>query len=239
MGGASSATTPVATTSVSSHVVALMMVLARVQQDARNDAIAARAASVAPKTVSTPFKTHNMTQLLFLTGAAAEVDLPKIWACIVEENGKRERETIEQLFLEVAANTGDVDQAPVVTPDLAKKIVTLCFAGTNVDDLLDGINPFIMVTQDHTSPDNEKAYFASLATARDCDDLVSGSTAMDLTDLKSLQATVKVQVPTTCCRDVLTPHLWRAVSAAIGVHCAMFPRKSVLKEMQFVGKNNL
>ena len=40
------------------------------------------------------------------------------------------------------------------------------------------------------------------------------------------------------CRDVLAPHLWRAVSAAIGVHCVMFPRESVPKEMQFVGKNN-
>ena len=87
----------------------------------------------------------------------------------------------------IAANTGNVDQAPVVTPDLAKKIVTLRFVGTKMDDLSNGINPFIVVIQDQTSPDNEKAYFASLATARNCDDLVSGSTtAMDLTDLKSL-----------------------------------------------------
>ena len=55
-----------------------------------------------------------------------------------------------------------------------------------MDNLLDGIDSFIMVIQNHTSPDNEKAYFASLAAVRDCDNLVSGSTAMDLTDLKSL-----------------------------------------------------
>ena len=50
------------------------------------------------------------------------------------------------------------------------------------------------------------------------------------------QAAVDDEKP---CRDVLTPHLWRAVSAEIGVHYVIFPRKSVLKEMQFVGKNSL
>ena len=75
------------------------------------------------------FKTHNTSQLLFLTGAATEVE---------EGNGKHEHETIELLFHEVATNAGDVDQAPVVMPDLAKKIVTLHFAGTNMDNLSDG-----------------------------------------------------------------------------------------------------
>ena len=102
---------------------------------------------------------------------------------IAEGNGKCERQTIEQLFGEVATNTGDVDQAPVVTPDLAKKIITLRFAGTNMDDLSNGINPFIMVIQDYTSPNNEKACCTSLAAACNYNNLVSGSTAMDLTDL--------------------------------------------------------
>ena len=41
------------------------------------------------------------------------------------------------------------------------------------------------------------------------------------------------------CRDVLEPHLVRAVSAVKRWKHVEFPRKSVLKEMQFVGKNNL
>ena len=44
---------------------------------------------------------------------------------------------------------------------------------------------------------------------------------------------------TTVCRVVLTLHLWRAVSAVNKATCVGFPRKSVLKEMQFDGKNNL
>ena len=114
----------------------------------------------------------------------------------MEGNGKREGEMIEILFHEVAANAGDVNQAPVVTPDLVKKIETLCFAGTNTDDLSNEINLFLMVILDHTFPDNEKAHFASLSVARDHDDLVTGSTAMDFTNLKLLCATVKLQVLT-------------------------------------------
>ena len=141
---------------------------------------------MAPKMVSEYFKTHNTSQLLFLTEAATEVDLPEILSRIAEGNKKHEREMIELLFHEVAVNAGDMDQAPMVTPDLAKKIAILRFAGTNMDDLTNGINPFIKVIQDHTSPDNEKAYFASLSAACDYNNLVSGSTAMDLMDLKSL-----------------------------------------------------
>ena len=73
MGGATSATTLAATAGLNSHVVALMTDLVQVQRNARDDAIAARAASMAPKMVSEHFKTHNTSQLLFLTGAAVEV----------------------------------------------------------------------------------------------------------------------------------------------------------------------
>ena len=72
-----------------------------------------------------------------------------------------------------------------------------------MDDLSNGINPLLIVIQDHTSPDNEEAHFASLSAAHDCDNLFSGSTTMDLTNRKSLCATVKVQVPTTCMVDWL------------------------------------
>ena len=40
------------------------------------------------------------------------------------------------------------------------------------------------------------------------------------------------------CRDVLTPHLGRAVSAVNNEMCVGFPHNSALKEMQFVGKND-
>ena len=39
---------------------------------------------MALKMVSKCFKSHNVSQLLFLTGAATEVDLPNIWSRIAE-----------------------------------------------------------------------------------------------------------------------------------------------------------
>ena len=135
---------------LSSHVVALMMDLVKTQCDACVDAIVARAA---------------MAQLLFLTGGASAANLPKVWLQIADGNSKheREREMIEIFFHEATANTSEVDQAPVVTPDLAKKIITLHFADANMDNLSDGINPFLMVIHGHTSPNNENAYIASLS----------------------------------------------------------------------------
>jgi hypothetical protein len=46
--------------------------------------------------------------------------------------------------------------APVVTPQLAKKITSLRLAGTNLDDLSEGIQPFyIIVIMDHTTASGE------------------------------------------------------------------------------------
>ena len=181
---------PAASAGKTSHALALMTDLARVQCNACADGIAAHATAV-------PLTSRPTMQLsFFLTGAALEANLPKIWLRILEGNRKCEHETIEILFHGVAANGGDMDQAPVITPDLAKKIATPCFAGTNMNDVSNGINLSLMAIQDHTSPDNEKACFTSLHMVRDHNHLVSGSTAMDLTNLKLLCPTVKVQVPT-------------------------------------------
>ena len=47
------------------------------------------------------------------------------------------------------------------------------------------------------------------------------------------------QNQSSICRDVLMPHLGRAVSAVDNEKHVELPHKSVLKEMQFVEKNNL
>ena len=59
LGSTTSTTAPSALAGLNSHVVALMTDLVRVQCDAWDDAIAARASAAAPKTVSNYFKTHN------------------------------------------------------------------------------------------------------------------------------------------------------------------------------------
>ena len=96
---------------LSSHVVALVSDMMKAQHDAHADAVAVCATAAAPKTVSEHFNTHNTAQLMFLTQEASEANQPKIWLCIAKENGKCEPETIEILFHEAAANTGNMDQS--------------------------------------------------------------------------------------------------------------------------------
>jgi hypothetical protein len=169
--------------------------LLQVQRDVRNDATAARAAAVAPKTVAEFFGDHVTDKLLALCQAPNAHALPELWIQLAAANGKREREVIETQLCITAANLGDPELAPVVTPDLAKKIASVRLAGNNMDDFSDGVNPFLMTVQDCTSPSSEKQHFEALFLAADCDALVGGSAAADLADVTKMRTAIKVQVP--------------------------------------------
>ena len=91
---------------------------------------------------------------------------------------------------------GDSDVAPVITPDLSKKIVGVCFAGNNLDNFVDGVNPFLMVVQDYTSPGTEKQHFDALSLASDYNTLVGGAAVAKLSDIRSMRTAIKVQIPT-------------------------------------------
>ena len=125
--GTASATASATLAGLTSHVVALMTDLVRVQHDAHADAIAAHATAAAPKTVLEYFKAHNTHQLLFLTGAALESNFPKNWLRIAEGNGKGERETIEIAFREVASKQVDgMHRKVVCVPHLATYVPAEC-----------------------------------------------------------------------------------------------------------------
>jgi hypothetical protein len=72
----------------------------------------------------------------------------------------------------------------------------LQFVGNNINDLGDGINPFLMVVQDYSSPSSKKAYFEALQTANDYDMITSGNSAADLAEIKTLRKSTVVQMPT-------------------------------------------
>jgi hypothetical protein len=186
MGAAVAATTRIAN---------IMNDVLQEQRDARMDAQAFRASTKAPKSVGEFFKAHMTNKLMVLCHVASEADLPDFWASIAEANGKREREAIEVVVREMANGLGWDELSPVITPQLAKKLSTLRLAGSNLDDLDEGVNPFSIVIMDHTSA-GEKAYHDALTAANDYDDLMKGSSAVDLNDLKSLKQ-VKILIPET------------------------------------------
>ena len=165
------------------------------QQAANLDAANARARASAPKTPSECFKTFLVARLLDLCDVTVETNLPELWKTIAATNGKREREAIDAKVREVASLLGFQHVVPVITPDLAKKLTTVRLAGSNMGDLTEGINPFLMIIPDYSSPGGEQTHLDAVAMAHDCDDLVAGNAAAKMDDIKSMKAGSKIQIP--------------------------------------------
>jgi hypothetical protein len=170
--------------------------LIKVQQDARAEAQQARVAASTPKSIGDYFDTTVVGKLMALCDVVNETDLPDYWAKLASANGKRDHEILEQAVQSTAHDLNFSELAPVVTSDLSKCVATLWLVGSNINNLGDGVTPFLMVVQDYSPPSSETAYFKALTLAHDYDTLVAGDAAADLADLKSLRSKTNVQVPT-------------------------------------------
>ena len=188
---------PVGLTAAATNITAMMGDLVAEARNTRADAVNARLRAAAPKTVGEHFKPYLTARLLELTSSATEAQLPQVWGAIAEAGGKRERETLDANLREVAQGLDFNHLVPVVTPDLLKKITSLRLAGSNMDNLAEGISPFVLIVADYTSPSSEQAYLDAVRTAQDFDDLIAGNTAANMEDIKTLKSATKVQVPTT------------------------------------------
>jgi hypothetical protein len=101
---------------------------------------------------------------------------------------KRDRDIVELAFRREAADIGIPDLTPIVTPSLAKKVMSLWLAGTNLDNVDEGFNPFSVIVADHTTTSGEAAYEKAMQAAMDYDDLMLGA-GVPLTDLKAVKST--------------------------------------------------
>jgi hypothetical protein len=70
---------------------------------------------------------------------------------MVASAGKRDRIAVDHVVQNTARRMAAVGAAPVVTPDLTKRLMGLMFGGGDPDDLFEGIQPFSMVIIDHRS----------------------------------------------------------------------------------------
>jgi len=94
------------------------------------------------KSVSDYFRDETTSRLMILCGVTIESDLPELWTNLASNNGKKDRQIIEMAFKDKAAELRMKTSTPIVTPNLAKKIIELRLVGTNLDALEEGINPF-------------------------------------------------------------------------------------------------
>ena len=183
-------------TAATVRIASLMSDILREQRETRRDAADARASAVTPKTVSEYFKPYLTGKLMSLCGATNETDLPDLWADLASANGKQDREVIEENFRTIASGLSLAELTPVVTPGFAKKVTAMRFAGSNLDDLTEGVHPFSIIIMDHTTASGEQAYNDAMAAAFDYDDIMRG-TGADLNDIKTLKGSSKVVLPET------------------------------------------
>ena len=111
------------------------------QHGQQSNAQAACTAVSQPWTVSKFFNAHLTEHSLFLCDIALSHNLPEVWIEPAAGNGKCERETIETHMHIIAAGLGETDLAPVITPDLTKRLWVHVFLGTiSMTSLMESIS---------------------------------------------------------------------------------------------------
>jgi hypothetical protein len=107
---------------------------------------------------------------------------------IAQSSKRNERTVIEESFRSVADSLNLLPFVPHVSPAFAKKLVTLAFSHHDVDDLEEGIHPFLATFRD------QRARAEARRITNLYDDVMMGAGAQ-LADLAALRAAEKVGVP--------------------------------------------
>jgi hypothetical protein len=110
--------------------------------------------TAAPKTPSVIWGPDICYQLCLMCGVQLKVDLPELWPAIAAA-GIRDHLTIETIVNTVAQDSCQQEHAPIITPELAKRLVSLRLSGDNVEDLADSLQPFALTIQDYSTQGSE------------------------------------------------------------------------------------
>lgn len=116
-----------------------------------------------------------------LTHTRSTADLPELFSVIAGSSKKNERVLIQEHLHTVGLGLGIPRTLLLVTPDLAKKLTLLRFDRHNMDNLSDGIHPFLTVIP---SPGLCAALVANINAY---DSVIAGARLANLTDLKESQ----------------------------------------------------
>jgi hypothetical protein len=163
------------------------------QRIARNKQRYRYEASRAPKSPSQYWPPESCADLMLLCGVDHEDELPELWRMSASA-GKRDRIAVERAIQNTARRLGVGGSAPVVTPDLTKRLMGLMFSGSDPDDLAEGIQPFSMVITDHRSSATRQAAEQARHQSRNYDLITSGETNTTLSDAHRLRGSTKVNV---------------------------------------------
>jgi hypothetical protein len=174
------------------------------QQRQFRDADEERRANTDTKSPDT-FLGAAVQSLLRVAQVATAADLPPLWQELAETNKTQRRLVIQRALdeaLQLVIPGGG--RSHVVTPSLAKKVCDLEFRMTNPEDLVTGIQPFVLV---QTTPGERQA----AQTLVDSYDTVMAGAAASLADAQQLIAHDAVVLPRTSVQARTCLTYWRAL----------------------------
>lgn len=169
------------------------------QRQARSDERDRAEETRAPKKPSSFWGEELCRNLCTLCGVATEAQLPPLWLALAAAGKSKDRIVLENHLLSVARTIGLRSAAPLATPDLTKKLVHLRFAGDNIDDLTEGLQPFVLTIQDHgaigfsTSLDTQQVRQQN----EEYDLLGSDNISTSLADARTIRTTSAAKIPQT------------------------------------------
>jgi hypothetical protein len=169
-----------------------------------------RQAQAAEKTPTSYFGSEGTMEVLMRYCQVATVpELPRLYRTLARGVKTRERLVIAEEVRNVARDLGCPEYAPLITPDLAKRIGSIGFAHHDIDNLKEGIHPFVTAFRSIASRSQ------ATATINNYDTLMQG-TSVQLSDILNLQAADTQDVPTTWLQADFTLR-----SFAVLLHCLL------------------
>jgi hypothetical protein len=146
-----------------------------------------------PKLPSTYWGVEACRVLCTLCNVGSEMELPQLWLSLADA-GKRDRLAMEMVITDIARQKGQVELAPIVTPELVKRLIGLRFDGDNVEDLGVGMQPFAITISDYTSTTGEVLAIQARQRAEEYDLIADGSITTSLADAKALRGAGKASL---------------------------------------------
>jgi hypothetical protein len=128
-----------------------------------------------------------------MCGVQSEADLLELWPVIAALD-KRDHLTIDPVINTVAQDSGQPEHASIITPELAKRLVSLRLSGDNMEDLVDGLQPFAFTIRDYSTQDSEDDACDGRRRVEEYDMLTAGSTSTTLQDVQTLRSSGKAMV---------------------------------------------
>jgi hypothetical protein len=191
------ATTPaahLANPAGNAQLVNIVGLLLDEQRLAREDDRARHAAAKAPKLPSAFWSPADADFLCRMCEVNHEDQLPELWLALAA-GGKGDCTILARLLAETATAEGCPGGAPIASCHLSKKFSDLQFAGHNVDDLSEGIQPFALVVRDLAITTEQVQALAALDRANtDYDQLMRGTATSGLADQQTLRGNPNVKI---------------------------------------------